>query len=103
MQCSERDYWPFFAVPLIVTLPVTHTVPGQPPGEAGLIVSAKTVGATSCVSPLELVAVTLIVAAPELLGVPLSTHALDRLKPAGTPVAVQVMGTSPAEKESVWL
>jgi len=89
--------------PLIVTCPVAQTVPGQLTEDAGLIVSAKAVGAPVCVLPLELDAVTLMVAAPELVGVPLSTHELDRFKPAGTPVAVQVIGASPAEKENVWL
>lgn len=67
------------------------------------MVSAKAVGAPACASPLEFVAVTLMVAAPGLVGVPLSTHEPDRFKPAGTPVAVQVIGVSPAEKENVWL
>jgi len=66
-----------------------------------LIVSANAVGAPACVSPLELDAVTLIVAAPEAAGVPLSTHELDRIKPTGTPVAVHVMGVSPAENANV--
>jgi len=96
-------YCPALPGPLMAAGPVAQTVPRQLAGDAVLIVSAKAVGGFACVSPIELDAVTLIVAEPEAVGVPLSTHELDRVKPAGTPVAVHVMGVSPAENANVWL
>jgi len=45
--------------------------------------------------PAESVTVTIIVAVPAAVGVPLSTPVRDKLKPCGTPVAFQIYGGTP--------
>jgi hypothetical protein len=88
-------------VPPVADRLTEYGAPTVPLGREGVVIERAAaivmVYELDAVAPFASVTVAFMVGVPAAVGVPLSTPAVLRLRPAGTPVALQVCGGAPPE------